>query len=299
MKFIKLFILFFIFTSVTYSQFDKPVLQFGLGLVEPFDDLKGTYYSTTYYSVHNNVIIPLLAPDTGLFASNYGAKTGLYFYGKGKINFDKYNIFRAMASISFSTFNTFQPSQNGNIGVRAFNDSTILPTSVSYNYTFNVFSIGIGLEVAPFAFTNVFSPFFGGTMTFNSMSAKLSRNEGFNDSVTFNASAFRIGFSLDAGIEAKFSKMFGMVLGIKYDLGNVLLKSTSSGIADRHQWGSTNASLNDDQGQYFSDLQSYLDPPSYYGLVNSKKKNINWGTIYLGVNIYFNTEKNKNTPPKK
>jgi hypothetical protein len=136
-------------------------------------------------------------------------------------------------------------------------------------------------------------------MTFNSLTAKLSRTENFNDSITFNAAAFRIGFTFDAGIEAKFSKMFGMVLGIKYDLGNVLLKNTASSISDRYQWGSTNASLNDDEGQFLSALQSPLDPPAYYGLVNSKKKNINWGTIYLGVNIYFASGSKSKTPPKK
>lgn len=294
MKKIIPFLFLILIGSVSYSQFNKPVLQVGFGLVEPFDDLKGTYYGTTYY---NN--IPLLAPDTGLFSSNYGGKTGLYFYGKGKINFDKYNILRAMASLSFSTFNVFEPTKSGNIGVRINNDSTIIPSTANYNYSLNVFSIGIGLEVAPFAFTNVFSPYFGGTMTFNSFSAKLSRTENFNDSVTFNASSFRIGFTLDAGIEAKFSKMFGMVLGVKYDLGNVLLKNTNSGIADRYAWGNTNASLNDEEGTYYSALQSPFDPASYYGLVKGKKKNINWGTIYLGVNIYFDTEKKTNQAPKK
>ena len=32
-----------VLTSSLYSQFDKPVLQLGIGLVEPFDDLKGTF----------------------------------------------------------------------------------------------------------------------------------------------------------------------------------------------------------------------------------------------------------------
>ena len=290
MRLIKLFLFIILFTSISYSQFDKPVVQLGLGLAEPFDDLKGTYYGTTYDNGY-----ALLAPDTGLYSSNYGAKTGVYFYGKGKINFDKYNIFRAMASISYTGFNTFEPTKSGFIEVRT--QSQTFLSNANYNYSFNAFSVGIGLEVAPTAFTNVFSPYFSGTMTFNALSTKLSRTENFNDSVTFNSSGFRIGFTLDAGIEAKFSKMFGMVLGIKYDLGNVLLKNTSTSVADRHQWGSTNASLNDDAGQFLSDLQSPVDPPWYYGIVNAKKKNINWGTIYLGVNIYFPTGVNK-TPKK-
>jgi len=81
-----------------------------------------------------------------------------------------------------------------------------------------------------------------------------------------------------------------MVLGIKYDLGNVLLKNTYNGINDAYDWGTTNASLNDDEGQYFTSIQSPLISSDLY-LVKAKKKNINWGTIYLGVNIYFDTHK--------
>ena len=163
-----------------------------------------------------------------------------------------------------------------------------MPTT--FNYTFNSFSIAFGLEIAPFAFTNVFSPFFGANMSFNSFSSKLSRTGNGIDTISFSNSGFRIGFNFDAGIEAKFSKNIGMVLGVKYDLGNVLLKNTYSGITDAYDWGSSNASLNDEEGQYFTSIQNPLLSSDLY-LVNAKKKLINWGTIYIGVNIYFDTHK--------
>jgi hypothetical protein len=284
--------------SSVCAQFDKPILQFGLGIAEPFDELNGTYYRSdlvgNYY---------LLAPDTNLFTNNYGAKTGLYFFGKGKINFDKYSITRASAFISFSTFNTFEPVKNGNIGVRVRNIygeyDTIL-SSASFNYTFNNFSFGFGLEISPLSFTNVFSPYFGANMTFNTFNGTLSRTENRIDTTTVSFTDFRIGFNFDAGIEAKFSKMFGMVLGVKFDLGNILLKNTSSGIADRYEWGKHGAGLNDEEGYFFSSIYSPVissDVSAY----NSKKKNINWGTIYLGLNIYFDiskaTEKKGNKKP--
>lgn len=287
--------LFLIFSSDLFAQFDKPVLQLGLGIVEPFSDLKGTYYrnvqvgSGGYY---------LLAPNTNLITNNYGAKTGLYFYGKGKINFDKYNITRAVASLSFTTFNTFEPTKKGLIGIRVLNINneydTIL-SSAEFNYTFSNFSFGFGLEVSPLAFTNVLSPFFGANVTLNTFNATLSRTENRIDTNRITFTEFRIGANFDTGIEAKFSKMFGMVLGIKFDLGNLLLRSTSSGIADRLEWGKSSAFLNDDEGYFFSSMYSPV-VSSDNKIYNSKKKNINWGTIYLGVNVYFDTHK---TPKKK
>jgi len=270
-----------------FAQFDKPVLQFGIGIAEPFDDLKGTYYRNVFVGSSY-----LLAADTHFMTNNYGAKTGLYFFGKGKINFDKYSITRASAFISFSTFNTFEQVKTGSIGVRVNinNQFDTILSSAAFNYTFNNFSFGFGLEVSPLSFTNVFSPYFGANMTFNTFNGRLSRTENRIDTTTISFTDFRIGFNFDAGLEAKFSKMFGMVLGVKFDLGNVLLKNTSSGIADRIEWGKSNASLNDDEGYFFSSIYSPVISSDNY-LLNSKKKNINWGTIYLGLNIYFDTAK--------
>lgn len=285
------FILFLMFSPNIFSQFDKPSVQIGIGLVEPSSDLKGTYYRNLYDNG-----LPLIAPDTNLFSNNYGAKTGLYFYGKGKINFDKYNIFRAVGSVSFNTFNTFEPVKNGNLErvVHIDTNTYIYPVPVTFNYNFNTFSFGIGLEIAPLAFTNVFSPYFAANMAFNAFSTKLSRTGNGIDTISFSSAGFRIGFNFDAGIEAKVSKNIGVVLGIKYDLGNVLLKNTASSVTDAYDWGSSNASLNDEEGRYFTSIQNPRLSSDLY-LVNAKKKDINWGTLYLGVNIYFDKTKKKTT----
>jgi len=289
-----LFILIFTTISITYSQFDKFVFQLGIGGVDPYENLKGTYYRIVY-----DRGIPLIAPDTNLYSTHYGAKPGLYFYGKAKVNFDKYNIFRAMIDLSYSTFNTFEPSRSGNIERVVHIDTTtyITPVSTTFNYTFNVFSIGLGFEVAPIAFTNVISPFIGGNISFNAFNSRLSRTENYTDSISFNINDYRIGFNIDLGIEAKFSKMVGAVIGYKYDFGNVWLKNNNSGIADAYDWGSSNAKLNDEGGPYFSSIQSPLISSDLY-LLNGKQKKINWGTFYLGINIYFDTH-TKTKPPNK
>jgi hypothetical protein len=289
-KLLKFFAVIFLFMcsfNQSYSQFDKPVLQIGIGISEPMSDMKGTYYN---YSTYNSY--PVISVNSDFMTNNMGAKTGFNIFGKGKINFDKYNILRGTAAIGFSTFNTFEPSKTGNIliRVRDINGNIILvPSSASFNYTLNNFNLGIGLEVAPIAFTNVISPYFGANITFNSFNGKLSRTENRIDSVTFSFSDFRIGASLDAGIEAKFSKVFGIALGVRFDLGNLLLKNTNSDIASRIEWGKTNGSMNDENGTFYSGIYSPIVNDDIY-LVNSKKKNLNWGTIYLAANIYFDTK---------
>jgi hypothetical protein len=92
--------------------------------------------------------------------------------------------------------------------------------------------------------------------------------------------------------------MFGLVLGADYNMANLLLKSTSNSITDNYEWGKTNSSINDEEGQFWSSIYN----PVINGInkqYNSKKKDINWASFYAGVNIYFNTGKTKKSPGKK
>jgi hypothetical protein len=303
LNFFKGTVLLFLFFSTfisAFAQFDKPMIQIGIGLAEPMADAKGTYY--TYVTLPSTGF-QYIAVNPDLFTNNYGAKTGFSFFGNGKINFDKYAITRGVVGIAFNTFNTFEPTKNGNIGVlfRNPNNGNIdtLPLSANFNYSFTNFSFGLGVEIAPTSFTNKLSPYFGARVAFNSFTSKISWTSTGTDTTTFEASNFRIGLMFDAGIEFKFSKTIGMVLGANYNLGNLLLKNTNSGFGDYHGWGKTGASINDGGGQFWSGL---YDPilTSVNSLYNSKQKNINWGSIYLGVNIYLNTGKtNPKSPNKK
>lgn len=285
----------FVLTSNLCAQFNQPTLQIGIGITQPMGDMQGTYY--------DNVIVgnaSLMAINKDFMTNNYGAKTGLFFFGKGKINFDKYSITRGILFAGFNTFNTFEPSKNGNIGVRVLNINNTYDTilsSASFNYSFNNFQLGLGLEIAPTSFTNKISPYFGAAIAFNSFSGKISRTENRVDSVGFSFSEFRIGFTFDAGIEYQINKMIGLSLGAKYDLGNVLMKRTDGGIADRSEWGKTNASINDAAGTFYSSIYSPVlssDVQQY----QAKQKNIFWGSIYLAVNIHLGQSKTT-TPPKK
>lgn len=299
MKYLKLnLMLLLLISSITYSQFNKPSLQIGIGICEPFADMKGTYYR---YTTLQTTGFQYISADTNLFTNNYGTKTGLTFYGLGKINFDKYSITRGVLGASFNTFNTFEPRKSGNIGKLFLNPNTgevdTLPVGADFSYTFNAFSLSLGMEVAPLSFTNKISPYFGARFAFNFLSAKLSYTSNNIDTTNFSASDLRMGVVFDAGIEVKFNKNIGMVLGVNYNLANLLLKNTNSSVNDNYEWGKTNASINDEEGQFWSSIYNPVIN-SVNILYTSKKKQINWGTIYLGLNIYFDTSKKK-TPTKK
>jgi len=273
------------------AQFDKPQLQAGIGFTMPFDQLKGDFLQTELLGS-----IYVLTVNSDFMTKNYAAKNGLGFFGKAKINFDKYSIIRGVFGLNYSTFNIFESSKSGNIGVVVQNMNNKLDTiltSVSYDYGFSNFSIGLGLEIAPSSFTKLISPYFGGNFNFNFMGGEFSRTENRYDSVKTNFSDFRIGINLDAGLEVNVTENVSLAGGYKYDFGNLLLKNTNSAIADVIEFGKSNASLNDDQGRFWSTVYGPVIS-SVRKEVLSEEKKINWGTIYLAVNInLFESEKAK------
>ncbi len=297
MKLLKYLLLVLLFTSVSYSQFDKTILQVGIGIVEPFGNTsKGTYYANEMLNGYS-----MLTIDTSFMTNNYAMKTGLTFFGKAKFNFDKYSVTRGVLFAAFNTFNTFEPTKSGMIGIPVQligGQIDTVPSPINYSYTFNSFSFGLGFELAPTAFTKKVSPYFGANMSFNLFNGKLTSTENNLDSVNTSFSDFRIGVNFDAGVEFQISKQFGLALGVKYDLGNLLLKNTNSGIPDAIVWGKTNGSLNDEEGTFFSAIYG----PVLNGLrrqVISKQKQINWGTIYLAANIYLDKPKTTGKTTKK
>jgi len=296
----KLFLIVAIFSlgKIANAQFDRSQIQAGFGISEPYNDLEGEYLA---YMELGNYQALTVNPD--FMTNNYGAKTGLNFFAKYKFNFDKYSIVRGVVGVNYSSFNTFQSTRSGNIGVQVININNELDTfltSVNYDYGFSNFGIGLGLELAPTSFTNVLSPYFGASFMFNFMGGELSRTENNFDSVKSSFNDFRMGINFDAGMEVRISSSMGIALGLKYDLGNLLLKNTNSGISDALEYGKTNGSLNDEEGRFFSSVYGPV-LTSVRKEVISKKKEINWGTAYIALNINLDSpkKKTKSAPPKK
>lgn len=301
---IKLLLLAFVlmfFTSFSYAQFDKPAFQLGVGLVNPDMHMRGgDYLSYTnqfrYVNQVLNVDTTFTLPyqialvDSSLFGRNMGAKTGFYINGTAKINVDKYDVFRLVGSLSFSSFNAFQTTKSGYIPV--FTTTYIQQRPIDYDYSLNNFGLALGVEIAPTAFTKVVSPFVGANLTFNFLNAKLSRTTGPNDSTSFSVTDFRMGLNLNAGLEFRVNPQWGFVLGAKYDFGNLLFKNIDR--TGMYEWGRTNAAINDEQGYYTANIYDPLGLP-YRSNVKNEAKTLNWATFYIGVNFYPSMK----TTPKK
>jgi hypothetical protein len=293
-KLLLLALLLTFFASQSNAQFDKPVFQLGVGLVNPDKQLRGNDYIsyTNKYHYYSGLFNPpidtvftlpyeMALIDSNLFTNNMGAKTGFYINGTAKINVDKYDVFRLVGSLSFSSFNSFQSTKSGYIGVITTN--YIQQRPIEYDYSLNNFGLALGVEVAPLAFTKVVSPFVGANLTFNFLNAKLSRTTGPNDSTSMSLTDFRMGMNLNAGFEFRVNPQWGFVLGAKYDFGNLLFKNTDR--AGLMEWGRTNASFNDEQGYITSNLYDPLGS-AYRTDVKTSEKTLNWATFYIGVNFY-------------
>lgn len=286
--------LFALISNVSFAQFDKLSFQLSAGITNPDMGLRGNNYvrySNQYRYISNtfNIDSTFTFPyeityvDTNLISQNYGAKPGFFFQGMGKLNLDKYETVRLIGSIAFSTFNSFEGSKSGYIPV--FTQSYIQQTPISYDYSFNNFGLGFGVEVAPLSFTKVVSPFANAQFNFNFMNAKLTRTTGPSDSTSINFNDFRMGLSLGAGVEFRVNPQWGLVVGAKYDFGNLIGKNTDR--SGKIEWGRTNASLNDGEGTYAANIYDPQGTPVRDN-IKSKQKEINWASFYIGVNFYPN-----------
>ena len=281
LKTLILTILVFIATSSVYSQFDKPIFQVGIGISQPFDELKGG--NLYYHGMYPNSNFPMTLIDSSFLRDHYGAKTGFNVFGSAKINFDKYNITRGLITISYNNFSTFEGDEVGTVPFRTLQGDLL--QNVTYSYSFTNLTIGFGLEVAPLSFTNVVSPFFNTTFNINFLSASLTRTESVYDSIKADfGPEVRLGLGFNAGIEARVSKQIGVVLGVKYDMANLLLKQDARGFSERAIFGREGIPLNDEGGQYWTNLPYYGG--EYPGLANANQKKINFGTIYVALNFY-------------
>ncbi len=134
----------------------------------------------------------------------------------------------------------------------------------------NIFAIGIGAEYA-FMPKGKANPFIGVEFTGNfiSGSGTYTFTTGpANINTTLN-SATRFGVQFNGGVDIKFSKSFGAVIGIKYNLANLIGKKYDT-------TGTTTAAFN------LNDA-SYTD--SAGNSVNAK--NIGYIQLYAGVALFF------------
>jgi hypothetical protein len=287
-----LFALLLVSGSKSFAQFDKPSFQLSIGISEPMDQLKGGdyfYYTNKFDTTTYNT--QLIFIDTNFMTRDYRAKTGININGAAKINFDKYSIVRGVGFASFNSFNTFQSTVTGNTLTTFSQGSSnvFVPASVTFNYSLSVFSLGVGLEIAPTSFTNIISPFFGANVSANFFSATLERTSGSRiDTPRVEINGTRFGVNFTGGIEFKINPQFGVMVGGKYDMANLLGKSTNRSMNDPVLWGSSNASLNDENGPFYSNVYLPMNLAPRLTPYQAEDKKLNFLSFFIGVNFYPN-----------
>jgi len=223
--------------NIGFSQ-SKLIVQFSAGYLLPLPDFKGN--------------IPSSPGD-----NNYQMKSGFNFGVDGKYAIDKNNMFRVTASLTYSMC-----SNSGDIA----GETNSLET-----HKINIFSAGAGAEFAITKFKK-FTPFLGAEFTANLFSGKYEIEIGDTVYNTSNLkSEWRFGILVNGGADIRLEKDMGIVLGVKYNMANLIGKNSSS--------SSGELMLND---------KEYT--------VNGTQiasKNIQYLQLYAGLSIYFMQPKKK------
>ncbi|MCC6866478.1 MAG: outer membrane beta-barrel protein [Ignavibacteria bacterium] len=231
-KLVALFIILAAFLSFNnVSTFSQPQIKVHVtgGYNLPLPDLKGTYPT-----------------DTNSLFQKSGFNAGAdvkYYLGK------KRNVGITLSG----AYNSFS---SGDVSV----------TGATMKGKVNIFTVGLGVEYSfmPKGKTN---PFLGAEFTGNFFSGKttLTPTSGTATEYTMK-SASRFGAQLNGGLEFAFNKNIGGVVGVKYNLANLIGKDSTTATLPEY-------ALNDKETTV------------------SKSKSLSYLQIYAGVAFFFNQPK--------
>ncbi len=190
-----LLFMFLIPASGGYAQ-SKLMIQFDVGYVLPLPDFRGD-----------------IPPEPG--DNNYQMNSGIHFGAMGKYAIDKRNMFRVTASVKYSMC-----SNSGQISGYANSLET---------HKINIVTAGAGGEFAYFINKKIV-PFIGAEFTANLFTGKYEYEIG--DTV-YNVSKLkgesRFGLLINAGVDIPLEKNMGLLLGVKYNIANLIGKNSSTG----------------------------------------------------------------------
>ncbi len=219
--------------SNLYSQNQITVHVTG-GYDLPMQDFKGTIGSDT---------------------NNYVQKSGFNIGADGKYYLGKKRNVGITVSLSYNGFTS---------GTYTYPDGSTLI------YKINIFAAGLGVEYA-FSPKGKANPFIGAEFTGNffSGSSTFTTSGGAATETSVN-SASRFGVQFNGGVDIKFSKGVGAVIGIRYNLANLIGK--------KYDTTTTNINLND---------ASYTSSSG----ISVNAKNIGYLQFYGGVAFFFGQPK--------
>jgi outer membrane protein W len=161
------------------------------------------------------------------------------------------------------------------LGYHSFSSGDVTPANGTPGYTFrdkiNSFTAGLGIEYA-FLPKGKANPFIGAEFTGNFFSGKAYvTSPTTTDSVAGTlTSASRFGVQFNGGVDIMFSKSIGAVIGVKYNLANLIGKKYDSTSTTAGEFPLNDAA--NGSGTYTA-------------------RNIGWLQLYAGVSFYFNRPK--------
>jgi outer membrane protein W len=157
-------------------------------------------------------------------------------------------------------------------------DSTVAGTSYTAKRKLNFFQAGLGVEYA-FMPKGKVNPFIGAAFTGNFFSGNALIDPAPTDSLYAEQtlkSASRFGAKFGAGLDFVLSKSIGIVVGINYDMTNLIGKDTTLTGLSTNEFG-----LNDKEYSYTIGTTT----------TTVAAKNINYLSFYAGVSFYLNQPK--------
>jgi opacity protein-like surface antigen len=158
------------------------------------------------------------------------------------------------------------------LGYNGFTSGDVTTTFGTLTNKINSFTAGLGVEYS-FMPKGKANPFIGAEFTGNFFSGKVTvtPTSGTATDITLK-SASRFGVMFNGGVDIALSKSIGAVIGLRYNLANLIGKDSASS-------GSTT--------EYTLQDKAYTNAAGQS--VNAK--NISWLTIYAGLGFAFNKPK--------
>lgn len=244
-KLVALFVILAAFLSLNNVTFSQPQLKLHItgGYNLPLPDFKG---EQTFTTIEENT---------------YGMKQGFNFGADAKYYLGKKRNVGITLGLNYNMF-------SNNV------DSTLNNTAYSQKNKINIFQAALGIEYAfmPKGKTN---PFIGAGVTGNffSGSGKIEPSDtSFFE--TELKSESRFGVRVGAGIDFAFSKSVGAVIGVNYNIANLIGKDTVSSTTSGKV---ITTGLNDKEFTA--------------GTTTFKSRNISFLQLYAGLSFYFNQPK--------
>lgn len=243
---------------------------------QSFSQSKFTIHVTGGYSLPlGDFKSDIVSPDTTTTNWPYRMKSGFNVGAVGKLALGKTANFRLTFGFNYSSF-----SNEGTVS--NVYGTVIPPNSVNLAYgasrTFNpkvsLITISLGGEYAfmpaekinPFVGLDITSNFWGGSFKFTPADTGVYRDQDMKAEARF-------GLQLNGGCEFKLSNQIGLVVGLKYNMANLVGK----GQDDASEIGPNEIDLSDKAHGNFparnvSYLQTYAGLSIYFGFPKSSTK---------------------------